>query len=62
VRDDRVRLGDILEAIERIDKYAGQGRKALYDDELIQTWVIHHLMIIGEAVPGSFARIPRCTP
>jgi uncharacterized protein with HEPN domain len=49
VRDDRVRLGDILEAIERIDKYAAQGRKALYDDELIQTWVIHHLMIIGEA-------------
>jgi uncharacterized protein with HEPN domain len=49
VRDDRVRLGDILEAIERIDKYAGQGREALHDDELIQTWVVHHLMIIGEA-------------
>jgi uncharacterized protein with HEPN domain len=49
VRDDRVRLGDILEAIERIDKYAGQGREALRDDELIQTWVVHHLMIIGEA-------------
>jgi uncharacterized protein with HEPN domain len=32
-----VRLGDILEAIERIDKYAGQGREALRDDELIQT-------------------------
>ena len=49
MRDDRVRLGDILEAIERIDKYAGQGREALRDDELIQTWVVHHLMIIGEA-------------
>ena len=49
MRDDRVRLGDILEAIERIDKYAGQGREALRDDELIQTWVVHHLMILGEA-------------
>ena len=49
MRDDRVRLGDILEAIERIEKYAGQGLDALYDDELVQTWVVHHLMIIGEA-------------
>lgn len=49
MRDDRVRLGDILEAIERIEKYAGQKRDALYSDELVQTWVVHHLMIIGEA-------------
>ena len=49
MRDDRVRLGDIVEAIERIEKYAGQGREALYRDELVQTWVVHHLMIIGEA-------------
>jgi uncharacterized protein with HEPN domain len=49
VRDDRVRLGDILEAIERIEKYAGERRDALYSDELVQTWVVHHLMIIGEA-------------
>ena len=49
MRDDRVRLGDILEAIERIEKYAGQGSEGLYRDELVQTWVVHHLMIIGEA-------------
>jgi uncharacterized protein with HEPN domain len=48
VRDDRLRLGDILEAIERIEKYS-QRREALYSDELVQTWVVHHLMIIGEA-------------
>ena len=29
MRDDRVRLGDILEAIERIEKYAGQGSEGL---------------------------------
>ncbi len=49
MRDDRVRLGDILEAIERIEKHAGQGRDAFAGDELVQTWVVHHLMIIGEA-------------
>jgi uncharacterized protein with HEPN domain len=48
VRDDRERLQDVLEAIERIEKYAAKGRPAL-DDELIQTWIIHHLMSIGEA-------------
>jgi uncharacterized protein with HEPN domain len=49
VRDDRIRLGDVLEAIERIEKYTGTGRDALSNDELVQTWVVHHLMIIGEA-------------
>ena len=49
MRDDRERLQDILEAIERIEKYAARGRSALYEDELVQTWVVHHLMIVGEA-------------
>ena len=49
MRDDRIRLGDVLEAIERIEKYTSAGRDALSNDELVQTWVVHHLMIIGEA-------------
>lgn len=49
MRDDRERLEDVLEAIERIEKYAAKGPVALYPDELIQSWIIHHLMIIGEA-------------
>ena len=49
MRDDRERLQDVLEAIERIEKYAVRGRQALTGDELLQTWVVHHLMIIGEA-------------
>jgi len=49
MRDDRERILDIQEAIERIEKYAAQGRQAFERDELIQTWVIHHLQIIGEA-------------
>lgn len=50
MRDDRQRLLDLHEAIERIEKYAVQGREAFEQDELIQTWIVHHLEIIGEAV------------
>ncbi len=41
---------DIQEAIERIEKHAGRDRETFEQDELIQTWVLHHLQIIGEAV------------
>jgi uncharacterized protein with HEPN domain len=50
MREDRERLRDILEAIARIDKYAAQGRAVFESDELVQTWMVHHLLIIGEAV------------
>ncbi len=50
MRDDRERLLDIQEAIERIEKYSVRGRVAFEQDELIQTWVLHHLQLIGEAV------------
>lgn len=47
MRDEKERLKDILDAIEKIEKY---GIKASFDeDELIQTWIVHHLQIIGEA-------------
>jgi uncharacterized protein with HEPN domain len=49
MRNDRERLLDILEAIERIEKYTSRGREVFEEDELIQTWVIHHLEVIGEA-------------
>jgi uncharacterized protein with HEPN domain len=49
MRDDRRRLLDILEAIEHIERYAARGREAFERDELIQTWILHHLQIIGEA-------------
>jgi uncharacterized protein with HEPN domain len=37
LRRDRQRLEDILEAIERIEKYAGGGRATFGRDELVQT-------------------------
>jgi uncharacterized protein with HEPN domain len=49
MRDDRERLLDVLEAIEKIERYASRGRKEFDGDELIQTWIVHHMQIIGEA-------------
>ena len=49
MRGDEERLRDVLEAIERIEKYSTRGRSAFESDELIQTWILHYLQIIGEA-------------
>lgn len=49
MRDDKTCLEDIIEAIEKIEKYASRGREAFLKDELIQTWIIHHIQVIGEA-------------
>jgi uncharacterized protein with HEPN domain len=49
VRDDRERLRDILEAIARIERYTANGRNTFDGDELVQTWVLRHVQIIGEA-------------
>lgn len=49
MRSDREKLLDILEAIERIERYAVQGRSAFEQNELIQTWFTQNLQVIGEA-------------
>jgi len=49
MKDDRERILDIQEAIQRIEKYATRGKGVFENDELIQNWMIHHLQIIGEA-------------
>ena len=49
MREDRERLQDILEAIEKIEKYANKGRLAFDSDELIQSWIVNQLRILGEA-------------
>ena len=50
MREDRERLNDILEAITKIEKYATRGENVFKRNELVQTWIIHYLSIIGEAV------------
>lgn len=49
MRDDRERLQDMLEAIERIERHTAKGREEYERDELIQTRIVHHIQIIGEA-------------
>lgn len=43
MRSDREKLQDILEAVERIERYASQGKQAFEQNELIQTWFIQNL-------------------
>jgi uncharacterized protein with HEPN domain len=52
VREPGERLRDILDAIARIERYAERGREAFERDELIQSWCVRHLQIIGEATRG----------
>lgn len=49
MRSDRDRLIDILEAIEKIERYTGRGKDAFDSDELLQVWIIYHLQTVGEA-------------
>jgi len=49
MRSDRERFADILEAIEKIERYASRDRQAFEADEMYQVWVVRHLQIIGEA-------------
>ena len=49
MRKDRYRLEDIVEAIENITRRTEAGRVAFFEDEMLRTWVVHHLQIIGEA-------------
>ncbi len=62
MRDDRERVLDILEAIERIERVSVRGREFFYDDEMAQVWVIHHLQIIGEAVRGISSEFRTANP
>jgi uncharacterized protein with HEPN domain len=50
MRSDLERISDIIEAIEQIEKKTLNRRNLFNNDEMIQVWVIHHLLIIGEAV------------
>lgn len=49
-KDDRLYLIHIKECIERIERYSVRGEKAFYNDELVQTFIIHNVQIIGEAI------------
>lgn len=50
MRDPYERLRDVQEAIAHIYKYTSQGKDLFYQNELVQSWVIRNLEIVGEAV------------
>ena len=43
MRDDRDRLQDILDAIKNIERYSKRVRRVFEEDELVHTWMIHHI-------------------
>ena len=47
--DDQELLLDILDSIEKIEKYALRGKDVFIEDELLQVWIVYHIQIIGEA-------------
>ena len=49
MREDRAWLLDILDALEKIEKYAAKGERAFYEEELIQVWIIYYIQVVGEA-------------
>jgi uncharacterized protein with HEPN domain len=49
MRDDRGKLLDILEAIEKIQGRLSVDREVFFGDEMLQVWAVHHIEIIGEA-------------
>lgn len=50
MKDDRVYLGHILEAIQDIEQYAGAGRDTFMTDTMRQDALLRKLEVIGEAV------------
>ena len=50
MKDDRVYLGHILEAIRDIEQYADVGRDAFMTDKMRQDALLRKLEVIGEAV------------
>ena len=59
MRDDRERLPDVLEAIERTEEYTAQGRETFDRDELVQTWAVHHLQVIGQRCRALSPRLKK---
>lgn len=62
MKDDASRLQHIFEAISRIERYTSGGRAAVERYELVQTWIVHNLQIIGEAARKLSPELARAQP
>lgn len=62
MRDPAERLRDILEAITAIERHSNCEKRAFEHDELLQTWFVRHLQIIGEAARATPEEIRALAP
>jgi len=62
MRDPKERLRDILEAISAMERYADWDRTVFEQDELLQSWFLRHLQIIGEAARSLPEEVQRLAP
>ena len=53
MRDDRERLLDMLEAIQKIEQYADDETFSSQNENLVEVWMIHHLQITGTTLLSS---------
>lgn len=56
MRADRERIKDMIDALQRIQERT-EGVVGALSDELIQTWVIRHIEILGEAARAVSAEL-----
>ncbi len=57
MRSDLDRFRDILRAIGNAERFRDDGEDRFQRDEIVQVWVLHHLLIIGEAARGLSERV-----
>ncbi len=57
MKEDRIYLAHIRDAIERIDRFTTSGRDQFMGEPMVQDAVIRNLEVIGEAVKGLSAEL-----
>lgn len=62
MKDDRVYLSHIRDAIDRIDAFTADGHDRFLQDIMVQDAVIRNLEVIGEAAKGLSEEIRSANP
>ena len=62
MKDDRVYLTHIREAIEKIEAYTAEGRDAFMADRMVQDAVVRNFEIIGEATKRLSSPLKQARP
>ena len=62
MKDASVYLKHIQDAIARIESYTGQGRKAFFDNTMLQDAVIRNLSTLKRHVGVMLSRMPARQP